>query len=131
MLAGAGLWTTEQPPRTVEAWWHALQDFTLADAEDALKRLARTHNAWPSLAVIIGEIQLIRRGRPKPPPLHHVWSEQERERMLRFSRLIAEASSAGRLDVVRKAMDEASSSSPPADPLLAGEDALESLATIA
>jgi hypothetical protein len=131
MLLGAGLWAQEQNARTVEAWWHQLQDYTLADAEDALRRLVRTHKDWPSLAVILEEVQTIRRGRPRARPVPHVWSEQERERLLRFARLIQEATSAGRLDVVRRAMDEAARCSPPGDPLAAGESALRPSPAIA
>jgi len=127
----ASLWSAGPTDRQAREWWRELQDFTSADAEDALRRLARTHDKLPSLATWIAETKTVRNGRPRPRAVPHVWGEQERERLIRYGKLIASASEAGRLDVVRQAMAEAERTSPPGDPLAAGEAALRPSPAIA
>jgi hypothetical protein len=131
MGLAAALWAAGPSPKQVEAWWWELQHFTLADGEDALRRLARSHEKLPSLATLIAETKNVRNRRPRQPRIVHVWGEQERERLIRFGKVIQEASAAGRLDVVQKAMDEALHSAPPVDPLIAAEEALQPTTSIA
>lgn len=103
----AGLFNVEPTPRTVEAWWPEMRDFCLADAEDAMHRLARSIDKWPPLARVIAETRSVARGRPRLRVARHVMSEAERERQIRYGRAVTRASELGCLAEMRRAMLDA------------------------
>lgn len=117
----AALWDHIPSQATVDAWWQHLENFTRADAEDALHRLARTCDKWPSLASLRMECHVVRRNHYRQPaPV--VTTAAERERAIRFGRLIAQASREGCLVAVHDAMRDAKKIH--GDPLAAAEQAL-------
>lgn len=124
MALGGALWGVEPSAGTIDAWWPHLKDFTLADVEDALHRLARQHAKWPSLAVIRIEARSVQRSHRRPLAAA-VPSDQERERNVRYGRLIGEAARRGVLAEVHEAMGMAKKIH--GDPLAAAEAMLHSL----
>jgi hypothetical protein len=117
----AALWEHEFSPATVSAWEPLLRDFTLADAEDAMRRLVRQHSKVPAVNVIRTECSIVARNHRRPPIVAKL-SAAERERGIRFGRLIGAAARAGALHTVHEAM--AAAKGLPLDPLEAGEAAL-------
>lgn len=117
----AALWEHEFAPATVSAWEPMLRDFTLADAEDALRRLVRQHSKVPAVNVIRTECSIVARNHRRPPVGIQL-SAAERERSIRYGRLIGAAARADVLAAIHEAMRSAKGL--PLDPLEAGEAAL-------